>query len=496
MPPSSRKPLIWVGTLCATLLVVTAATWFALRVERAANTLVRSPTTALGPTEIYDDLVSPAVDRRNPLDPKFRLSDLSLEITDDPKDGERRRAVFTFFPSEEPDYRRIVSPVATAPDLSAALPDEKSGRVDWLAARCPTEADLKADGDGYQLGVFSPDLRPLAPEHPSYPDRWDLSADNEAEKAQTGFAFQISLDGFEDVLWRLRWFYDRRTKSALASGYGYTSSGAECRASTDLHCVHPADVRAIIDVFHGPVETVELDAVEGARADLANAFHVSLAPLLPGTSSRHGSSGAYRDEPARLTLHPAIATEATHTTVALAFSPANAPEAVTVEAIDRDGNAHRSSGSTANKDGLRVTSFEVPAGELATFRISYRPHVFRLLVDFPPLPGTPPENANPDDLFDVVIPYLVVEDEDDLRYAIARTVQLTPRSTVRHAPPPPGSYPRSYANVTSRQLVADYLSVHSGLAIVATADGQLNFQEPPPPLRWPDRIKRWWQSLF
>ncbi|CAN5456376.1 hypothetical protein BH23VER1_BH23VER1_00310 [soil metagenome] len=497
-PAPHRNPLIAVGFVFAALLLAVGIAALTLLVRERPQQPLHSPPTQERPRHAaeFDALCAPVPDPRSPLDPAFLPTLFPIEIEGDPGDPNLTVVTAKLHPPEE-SY--VLSPelVALGSDLAFVLPGGASGTVEWIAAKTPAESDLEADGRRYPLDLYTPDLIPLPPDSPAYPDRWSRQVTGNPNHPRTGFSFRLVTEGFENVLWRIRGIYDSNTNYPLTSGHSYTSSGPSCNVKSELKCVHPVEVRAIMDLFHGPVETLDIPATPGAEATLPGILHLRLVYLVPGESRGTSSSGGHRPgDPSRLAVSPTKDAAGTHSTILYSLSPASLGAATTLEAVDRNGAPHRATGAVGSLETLRTTGFELPVSEIAGFRLTYRPDVLRLIIDFPPLPGTPPENAAVTDLFDVVIPYLVVDSDYAFRDAIASAVQLD-QINHTHSHSPPLGYSRAYRDHTVRQLADLYLASQPGsIMVVDLPSGELRFEPSSPPVPLTQRLKDLLQRRF
>ena len=69
----------------------------------------------------------------------------------------------------------------------------------------------------------------------------------------------------------------------------------------------------------------------------------------------------------------------------------------------------------------------------------------------------PPQNQQVKNLFDVVIPFTVIQYPDDLPERVRSIVQMQINSNRPFLATAPGFFPRTFTNTTPRQLLSEYL---------------------------------------
>lgn len=266
---------------------------------------------------------------------------------------------------------------------------------------------------------------------------------------------------------------DARTGGRISHGYHNGSGGGHFQFGPGIGMWHRAPVVLILDIAHGPVETEDVPAAIGTVVQHALG-EMKLVAKLEGRN--HGMSSTSGSGGGEVTIH----SDSKETGSSLLFYglPYSGYAPVDFQFISSKGQLLNGSG-TSSSYKLSVMSVDGPADEVATIRVRKYPHLKRLVVRLPYLPGLPPENDNVRDLLNVRAPFVRFRGDWEMR----TFVQLATQASVHNyswAPPPQGAFPVSYTNVTPREILEEIrrLNIGAPRIVIDERDNKIEFRPP------------------
>lgn len=483
--------ILWVVLWSLGLVVLSAGLVWAIFVGGGLHPL-SSPVDRVRPwAEVeYDAVEAPVASAVDGSDGRFQKRILSVKRTAGDSDPtELGFEIETSKDSPEewtPDYnvRRI--------GAAGGFRFEDGGRsgvVNYVGARTLARqhvVEKKGMGEQMELRFFSPAMEPL--------DEGAMEAEGISlghtlwapiTEPATGLRVALDMAGYEAIKWRLRGFFDRQTKVRLAVGGGWTSSGDEAQFESRLSCLHDAQIRMVVDFCHGPVERFALLPADGEAVE-GDDFRVELVGVLNGTPMGSPMFGGA----AALKYSYRVGEVGGESTVGVfSIAPEVAQDAVTIEALGRDGQ--KLWGRVTSTSGVfKQMSWQVRAEEIDRFEVVYRPNYERLLIDLPALGGVPEANRGAANLFECVMPMGEVDGEWELRKLVGNAAQLSLKgSSSMGGGGMRGFFPLDLSGMTVGEVVEMYARQRPELSFrVDPVALSLEITEP--------GAKPWWERVW
>ncbi len=303
--------------------------------------------------------------------------------------------------------------------------------------------------------------------------------------------FVFEYQKIEDIMLHGIKIFDSRTRKSLTTGYNSSGSHDSHQFKTHIPIWHRTPIDIVIDVSYGPIKTFEFAPRAGEGFDVKN-FKCQLISVFEGVDNRTGSSSS-RDN---VTIHKFKKTPPDKTGL-LTFFFACLPSAhhmpVTFEFLDKDGNKLSTRGSATSSYTHNIT-MKQPLEKIAIIRAYYRTRRQRIVIHMPYLPGLPEENDVIKNLFDVHIPYVMLNGpgqverflKNSLQLGRSRSIGPTPGNSIHSA-----AFPLEFSDVSIRDIAQFY--AHGGTLHVDTENDQLILEYPTP--LWM-RFRQFLQKVF
>ncbi len=269
--------------------------------------------------------------------------------------------------------------------------------------------------------------------------------------------FVVRFDGVPDFKVLGGQVLDARTGENLCSGYSYGPEEQSASLQTELQVWHQTPVWVVFDIAQGPLETEDVVPKEGLR--ITHAWGVmQLAAIREGDQTGFSSFGTSGNS--EVTLRFQTASEKAETSFVFLGWPSAHPVPVDFEFLGEDGKKLGGGGGSSS-DFVKAQSVRAKRQEIQLMRIKRYPHVRRLVLELPEIPGLPESNRGVNNLFDVKVPYAWFNRTLEMQQFVERTLQLQWQGT-KPAAAPPGYFPRVYTNATVREIFRDYLALQPG----------------------------------
>jgi hypothetical protein len=278
---------------------------------------------------------------------------------------------------------------------------------------------------------------------------------------------------------------DARTLRSLCNGYSYGVRNGLANVEADVELWHSTPVLLVLDIAHGPVDEIRVRPEVGAVVEHAwGVLH--LVAAVEGESRSWGTSSDRNGTTHNIRFDPDI--DRAKTVFAFLGIPRANPVPVEFQFLGREGKRLQGAGG-GSSGGLKIVSAQARRDEVAHLLARRYTQFKRLIISLPEIPGLPEDNGAVQNLFDVLIPHLLVRRQDDLQKILGKVVQMDV-TTGSMASPPPLSFPRFYTNATARDLLADLKRLHiKGTVLEVDPENHVIRTEPPAWRRWLARIK-------
>lgn len=261
--------------------------------------------------------------------------------------------------------------------------------------------------------------------------------------------------------------YDARTGARLVTGWSRQGDAARSLVELDCAMWHQGPVQFCQGLALGPPAVLEVQAKVGGVLDLPNGqiFIQGMAALPAGKKVNGWSSGRNqsREPGADPTIHTNTMTldlveapgeSEARTWLALEIRPSATSSPVEIQFSDAEGRLIE----TSNQGSSGSTSFHIahaPVERIATLRALCHTNLYRLVWEFPEIPGLPEENRGVENLLDVRVPFVLAREPWRHREFLSRALQIgIPHLNTPGAATP--GYPRAFTNETLRTILADY----------------------------------------
>jgi hypothetical protein len=328
--------------------------------------------------------------------------------------------------------------------------------LEFLALGVATLTNLAKPDGQVPLALFSPDCRPLSEGDLTSLGfkKWERTvyASTAMEKFPSA-VFVFGSKAHPPGYYKMRGLFDARTHRPFTTGSSYSQVSSDYlgRLSVQYEAWHQTPLELVLDV--------ELD---GSVAVVTNPVADSVIPVPGGLvkivgvwGGRINGSSSYGGTPSRVvvTLSESESRGGSNSFLVFACEPPGL--AVHPECLDGSGAVINHSGAfgagAIHSLGLKANKNDVKQVRLTVFTNHYS-----VILPVPPLPGLPPQNRQIRNLFNVRIPGVRLEREDDLRRLISSATE-----TDFAYPPfgdimPKGSFPMLRTNTTPAELLAEY----------------------------------------
>lgn len=275
-----------------------------------------------------------------------------------------------------------------------------------------------------------------------------------------GFTHGLRYPKGNDILIGNRTLYDPDTFVRLSFGTGTGQGDGLVLTGTQVPLLSGETILATIELFHGPVDTVRLEAPEAG--DEVRTAHFR-AQLLYGIAGKPGGVGyTLAGSSKAFTFGVQAGSEDTHAAFGFAFTPINSRDRMVIEAVNASGDIAEFSFRQGGR-GFANFEVEMPLEEIREVRFHYRTGA-KLLFAQIPLHATPEAHRQVEDLFDHVIPLTRVRNENDWRNQVAGFVQLQHRSRVGNQLPE-AMFPLTFEGATVREMLAAYLDARPDMRV-------------------------------
>ncbi len=412
----------------------------------------------------------------DPFDPQYHSTIHNVRVEPVPK-SENRTQVVIRADDAAGKFTPELEMVKVKGGELAKIGEGGSFQVKVISAGTIAKDRWLPDREHYmKLDYFDPEFNRLTPEEAlarAPKMEIDSSYVNEPEPA-TILHIEGAITGVENVKWNVRGVFDANTRLKLNSGASWYNAADRLSAEVHVQAVHNTPLIVGIDMAHGPVIDVDVEPRAGESAKGPN-FRMEVAAVVPGKKTSWGTSGSVDEKKFRLGIKPG--TEDKAVTFVLLVEPAIFDDMIQYQLIDSEGKEHPLWGG-GGSGNFKYVSADVNPAEMRTLRAAYRTKLTRLAVELPGLPAVPDENRSPTNLFDVRIPQALVENEYELRQAIARTIQFKQRTGTgakfsRTDPP----FPLDVEDTTPRALLQQYQGLRPDLEVeVDSANHEITFK--------------------
>jgi len=298
--------------------------------------------------------------------------------------------------------------------------------------------------------------------------------------------FGVSMNGLQEVKLLQTQLLDATTLKSRSSGYSLGFHQDVARAEFDLQGWHATPVLLVLDLAHGPINE-------------------SLAPILPGRQIHHpygllylvsAVSGSASDWSSRhgnktttLTLHLRSNPQQPETSLVFLGLPRVHPLPLDLQFLDASGQPLPGGAGSSSEPFLFATT-PTPRDQVSAIRVRHYTQLKRLLISIPYVPGLPTENRTVDNLFNIRIPHLRIQNEQELLETLGACVQMDIRS-ISTRTPSPIAFPRFYTNITPRELLADLRRLTTpGTVLRVDPENHTIEQQPTVLRRWLTRLSR------
>ncbi len=251
---------------------------------------------------------------------------------------------------------------------------------------------------------------------------------------------------------------DARTGEDLCAGYSYGLNGQLAFFETAVQAWHQTPIWAAIDVAYGPVQTQEVIPVKGLEIP----HHWGLFRLVgiyQGKETGFTGTSDANSEQTTVRFDPHSPRQET-TFVFLGWPGAN-PVPVDFDFLDKEGTVLSAGVGGGSSGRVKVQSVRASLREIRKMRIKRYPHVCRILLRLPEVPGLPRSNRGVANLFDVKVPYVWFHHSWEMQQFLQHCLQLDWAAPISDTPPP-GYFPRAYTNATARQIFQDWAALQPG----------------------------------
>ena len=413
-------------------------------------------------------------------------------------------------PSKNPNYQVavIVEPPAVefvpayeviAFDASDGFTAKaRSGAIRWLSAK-PYDLPPNWDDDPKSLifTPFHPDGRPMSETEASAMSltQRDLSTWGYELQGELGTAVAGVLDfkDFENLQYKFQDVFDATTHVSVRQRANLTSTKDGLHFGMSLAILHDAPLLAVIDLAHGKTRDFTLPVAKGATVTDTD-FNLEVIDVIVGTVNGSNSDRGKFGK----AIEVAYGTDSSTTSsksfsVIYQINPPSMTTAVSVDAIDAEGNVIENDGRFM-EDAAPVSRFAAPLATATSLRVRCRSHQTRLLLKMKSLPGVTAPNLAPTDLFDVQAPQVTFRDSFSMRRFIASGTQLQD-ITGSWSHDTPTAFPMTLTDVSPRQVAERYLALDRDRRIkIDPAALTIEFEQPRKPT-WLDRTWIWLKSL-
>lgn len=284
--------------------------------------------------------------------------------------------------------------------------------------------------------------------------------------------------------------FDSRTHKSLTTGYSSSGRDGSHKFTTHVPLWHKTPVDLVIDVSYGPIKMFEFapHAGEGFAEDNLKCRLISVFEGVDNTSGSRTSQD-------NMTVHKFKKTRMKNTGLTFFFAclPTASQMPVTFEFLDEEGKKLSTRGSSTSGYAHNIR-LEQPLEKIALIRAYHHTRRQRIVIHLPFLPGLPQENNVINNLFDVQIPYVMLQDSDRLERFLRQSLQLnSSRSTspIQSNSIMNASFPLELRNKTNRDIAKLYAQ---GASLHVDVENSQLRREYPVPL-W-DRIKLFLKKVF
>lgn len=313
---------------------------------------------------------------------------------------------------------------------------------------------------------FDPSLRPLGTnELDPYFDRWQRGFDYRGTFPEWKIA--VGMTNLPGAKFLGSELYDARTGARLQTGWSRQGETGRSQVEVDAAMWHQGPVQFCQGVALGPPVTLEVEAKAGASLDLPNGrILIQAMAALPAGKKVNGWSTS-QDRSRQPGADPSIQTnrvtldladaperkeESTWLVVEVRPTASSAPieiRPVNLKGEEVQTSTQGSSGSTS------YYTIHAPPGEVASLRVLCHTNLYRLVWEFPEIPGLPEENRGLKNLLDARVPFVLAREPWQHREFLSRALQIGIPYLNTPGPATPG-YPRAFTNATLRTILADY----------------------------------------
>jgi len=253
---------------------------------------------------------------------------------------------------------------------------------------------------------------------------------------------------------------------------------------------HNGGVEFVWDIAHGKLEEATAPAEAGELLTLSDC-ELKVVAIEPGqylmkeVRKRYGGKFAVEET-----------TQSIGTQGCTVFVTTDSPQlwqAMDCVLLDKAGKPLRkSSHFWPDKSRIAAVCTNAAPEEVAQVKIQYRSAMDRVLFNIPKVPGVPEENIDPENLFNVRIPYLEITDSGQFAEVLAGGTQLDMDFNYSILDNPT-FYPRTFKDVSMRQLLEEAQEINNGRRLVLDLSEYSIRQTRRP--EWLETLCNWFESV-
>lgn len=247
--------------------------------------------------------------------------------------------------------------------------------------------------------------------------------------------------------------FDARTRAPLESGSTSQSVSDRFTIETGLSLWHSSPMEVVLEVAAGPATTLSFPATAGSLLPLPCGGSVMLVGVFPGHSVAHSTS--HNATNSVITVTTRLNASKPETTLAFRCDDYEHGRPFDLVALDRLGKPVPPAGGSSS-GGCVLQSYGAAPEDIATIQVRFFPNLRRVIFHLPGPPGLPEGNKQVANLFDVAVPWLQFQHEDQVRTWLEKVLQL--RINSRRSPTfAPSAFPLTLTNTTPAEVLGIFL---------------------------------------